>query len=192
MKRYKTATGNDGRIVIADLNTGFTALVDEKEFADNIVHALTCFPEMKAALERAAQDLAGHHAVSLAMAHPQLPPPPEPESMKMVNAALRMACGIQENAITPTPSYPVITFQGGGLYTKHGQRIAAMHDTDKGLIYMVDVDRGLYYVYKSMDVSFNKWAIRHAYLHNQNDNSKNVPPDVIRMLEEKAREVPDA
>lgn len=57
-----------------------------------------------------------------------------------------------------------IQFQGGGLYTKHGQRIAAI-EVDGG-VYMSDKCRGLAYFFP--DCPLNQSEIMRRYLYNEN------------------------
>ena len=54
-------------------------------------------------------------------------------------------------------------FNLGGQYDDHGQRCAAA-DIGDGLVYFVDIARGLDYFFQC---DFSVSAIRHAYLNNQ-------------------------
>ena len=56
----------------------------------------------------------------------------------------------------------MIAFQGGGLYTQYGQRIAAVELS--GGVYMVDRCRGLDYFFP--ELLLDSYAIKQAYLHN--------------------------
>ena len=58
----------------------------------------------------------------------------------------------------------VIQFQGGGLYTEHGQRIAAI--ALDGGVYMSDLCRGLTYFFPGCP--FEQHEIMRRYLYNEN------------------------
>lgn len=58
----------------------------------------------------------------------------------------------------------IIQFQGGGLYTEYGQRIAAI-EVDGG-VYMSDKCRGLAYFFP--DCPLNQSEIMRRYLYNEN------------------------
>ena len=58
----------------------------------------------------------------------------------------------------------IMQFQGGGLYTEHGQRIAAV--AVDGGVYMSDKCRGLAYFFP--DCPFEKREIMRRYLYNEN------------------------
>jgi hypothetical protein len=57
-----------------------------------------------------------------------------------------------------------IQFQGGGCYTEHGQRIAAI-EVDGG-VYMSDKCRGLYYFFP--DCPLDQREIMRRYHYNEN------------------------
>lgn len=58
----------------------------------------------------------------------------------------------------------VIQFQGGGLYTEHGQRIAAI--ALDGGVYMSDLCRGLTYFFP--ECPFEQREIMRRYHYNEN------------------------
>ena len=58
----------------------------------------------------------------------------------------------------------IMQFQGGGLYTEHGQRIAAI-EVDGG-VFMSDKCRGLHYFFPACP--FQKNEIMRRYLYNEN------------------------
>ena len=70
-----------------------------------------------------------------------------------------------------TSNKDVIAFQGGGLYTERGQRIAAMRidrtvgkERHTGVI-MLDIDRGIEYFF--VDCTLNKDRIMQRYWYNE-------------------------
>lgn len=60
----------------------------------------------------------------------------------------------------------IIRFQGGGLYTEHGQRIAAI-SVDGG-VFMFDQCRGLSYFYAGCPL--DQREIMRRYLHNEHSS----------------------
>jgi hypothetical protein len=58
----------------------------------------------------------------------------------------------------------IMQFQGGGCYTEHGQRIAAL--AVDGGVYMSDLCRGLAYFFP--DCPFEQREIMRRYLYNEN------------------------
>lgn len=98
-----------------------------------------------------------------------------------------------------TNNKDVIAFQGGGLYTVHGQRIAAMRidrtvagERHTGVI-MLDIDRGLDYFF--VDCSLDKDRIMQRYWYNEGRMVPYNLPDLAQIrevLREAAGAVPSA